>query len=207
MNITLTGINGVKAQFASAISDMKSIVDQELESMAKEWVNNAKKDAPVDQSTLKGAISYSKDGSRVEIVSGAFYSPFMEFGTKGKYLPIPGTEAIAEQFKGFKNGDFMQMLRMIVQWIHRKGIAGIFSVATRKRLGSKATQQDQDLKAAWPILMSILKNGVNPHPFFFKQQDVVWPEMVRKIKQRIENRSKVSVIAPGEIYRPKIVTI
>jgi hypothetical protein len=205
--VSVSGFNGVKAQFASAVKDMTAIVDQELESMAKEWVNGAKRDAPVDQGVLKNGISYLSRGNSVEIFSNVFYSPFMEFGTKGKYRAIPGTEAIAAQFKGYKGGDIMQMLRMIVKWVARKGISGVFSVKTRKRIGSKVNRFAEDYAAAWPILMSILKNGVNPHPFFFKQQDVVWPQMVRNIKSRIEQGQKVSIIMPGDIFRPQIITI
>jgi hypothetical protein len=205
--VKMTGFNGVKAEFASASKNVREIVDQEITSMGKKWRDGAIKDAPGDQGTLRKGISFLVTNNGVEIFSNVFYSPFMEFGTKGKYRPIPGTEAIAAQFKGFKNGDIMQMLRMIVKWVHRKGITGRYSVKTRKRLGSKVNQFAEDYSAAWPILLSILKKGVTPHPFFFKQQDVVWPEMVRNVKRRIEQGQKVTVIMPGEIMRPKIITI
>lgn len=205
--VSLTGLNNVKAQFVSATKDVEKIVEQELEDMGKKWVANAKRDAPADQGTLKAGISYLKLGNGVEIVSNAFYSPYMEFGTKGNYRAIPGTENIAAQFKGKGGGDIMQMLRMIVRWVHRKGITGTYSVKTRRRTGSKVNQYGEDYAAAWPILMSILKNGVNPHPYFFKQQDVVWPEMIRRVEQRLKQTTKVSVIMPGDVRRPQIVTI
>lgn len=205
--VKVTGVRGVEKQFVSASKEITNIVDQELQSMAKDWVAGAKRDAPVDQGTLKGSISYLKEGERINIVSQAFYSPFIEFGTKGNYRPIPGTENIAAQFKGYKGGDIMQMLRMIVRWVNRKGITGSYSVKTRRRLGSKVSQYAEDYSAAWPILMSILKHGVKPHPYFFKQQHVVWPQMVRNIQKRIEKDSKVKVILPGNINRQPIVTI
>lgn len=203
----LTGLNGVKAEFASVTANLKEIVSTAQQEMAAEWVRNAKADAPIDQSTLKAEITWYQDGQNVAIVSNAFYSPFMEFGTKGKYRAIPGTESIAAQFKGYKGGDFMELLRAIVRWVARKGISGTYSVKTRKRLGSKVTKYAEDYAAAWPIAMSILRNGVTPHPFFFKQADIVWPRMIRNIENRIKQQSKVSVILPSGIQRPQITTI
>lgn len=213
--VKLEGINGVKAEFAAGTTKMKEIISTELEGMAKEWVAGAKRDAPKDQGGLVNAISYYLSDSNTSsgmfigfaIVAQKFYAPFMEFGTKGKYTPIPGTEQIAAQFKGYKGGDIMEMLRAIVRWAHRKGIGGQFSIKTRKRVGSKITQFSEDYAVAWPILLSILRNGITPHPFFFKQQEIVWPKMVRNIQSRLERELKVSVILPGEIKRPRIITV
>jgi hypothetical protein len=203
----VTGLGKLKAEFASATANLKTIVQTAQEEMAADWKRGAQADAPIDQGTLKAGITWYRDGENVAIVSNAFYSPFMEFGTKGKYRPIPGTESIAVQFKGYKGGDFGTFLRMITEWVRRKGITGRYSVKTRRRLGGKGQKADEDLRAAWPIAMSILKNGVSPHPFFFKQSDIVWPKMIRNIERRIKQESKVSVILPSGIQRPQIVTV
>lgn len=205
--VSIQGMQGVKAQFVAASERVAVIVGEEIEKMAGDWVLGAVQDAPVDQGKLKGSISFSLEGSQAIIVAQTFYAPFIEFGTKGKYLPIPGTEAIAQQFQGMKGGNFQEMLKFIELWVARKGIAGTYSTKTRKRTGGKALQSSQNKSAAFAIALSILKHGLTPHPFFFKQQEIVWPIMIARIKQRIESGSRVSVIAPGEIYRPKIVTI
>lgn len=208
VKVKITGLNKLKAEFANATANIPRIVDSELLTMAQEWVQLAKRDAPADQAALRGAISYYKDGPlRYQVVAQKFYAPFMEFGTKGKYLPIPGTEAIAAAFKGYKGGDFMDLLRAIVRWVGRKKITGTYSVKTRKRTGNKVNQYAEDYKAAWPIALSILKNGVNPHPFFFKQMGILWPQMVRNIERRIASESKVAVTMPGGINRPRIITV
>ena len=206
--VTITGMAGLKAEFASMAKELPDIVSGELETMSQEWVKLAKTDAPADQGALRGSITYYPAGPmKYEIVAQKFYAPFMEFGTKGKYQPIPGTEAIAAEFKGYKGGDFMELLRMIVRWVKRKGITGTYSVKTRKRSGNKINQFAEDYSAAWPIAMSILKNGVNPHPFFFKQMHIVWPKMVRNVESRIAQVSKVKVELPSNVTRPQIVTI
>ena len=206
--VTITGMAGLKAEFASMAKELPDIVSGELETMSQEWVKLAKTDAPADQGALRGSITYYPAGPmKYEIVAQKFYAPFMEFGTKGKYTPIPGTEAIAAEFKGYKGGDFMELLRMIVRWVKRKGITGTYSVKTRRRTGNKVNQIAEDYSAAWPIAMSILKNGVNPHPFFFKQMHIVWPQMVRNVESRIAQVSKVKVELPSNVTRPQIVTI
>ena len=206
--VKVTGLAGLKAEFASMAKELPDIVSGELETMSQEWVKLAKTDAPADQGALRGSITYYPAGPmKYEIVAQKFYAPFMEFGTKGKYTPIPGTEAIAAEFKGYKGGDFMELLRMIVRWVKRKGITGTYSVKTRKRSGNKINQFAEDYSAAWPIAMSILKNGVNPHPFFFKQMHIVWPQMVRNVESRIAQVSKVKVELPSNVTRPQIVTI
>lgn len=206
--VSVTGLAGLKAEFASMSKELPDIVSGELETMSQEWVKLAKTDAPADQGALRGSITYYPAGPmKYEIVAQKFYAPFMEFGTKGKYQPIPGTEAIAAEFKGYKGGDFMELLRMIVRWVKRKGITGTYSVKTRKRSGNKINQFAEDYSAAWPIAMSILKNGVNPHPFFFKQMHIVWPQMVRNVKSRIAQVSKVKVELPSNVTRPQIVNI
>ena len=206
--VTITGMAGLKAEFASMAKELPDIVSGELETMSQEWVKLAKTDAPADQGALRGSITYYPAGPmKYEIVAQKFYAPFMEFGTKGKYQPIPGTEAIAAEFKGYKGGDFMELLRMIVRWVKRKGITGTYSVKTRRRTGNKVNQIAEDYSAAWPIAMSILKNGVNPHPFFFKQMHIVWPKMVRNVESRIAQVSKVKVELPSNVTRPQIVTI
>jgi len=208
VKVELKGIKEMQRQFAGAPANIKKIVSAEIQSAAAEWVAGARRDVPIDQGALKGSISYfMRNDLQAEIVAQKFYAPFMEFGTKGKYRAIPGTEAIAQQFKGYKGGDFQEFLRMITRWAKRKGISGTYSVKTRRRTGSRATQQAQDDAVAWPIAMNILKHGVKPHPFFFKQKEIVWPKMIERIKRNFETKSGVSVIMPGDIKRPKIVTI
>ena len=208
LKIELQGLKGFQQQFAAAPANIKKIVGAAVEEAAADWAKQARDDVPIDQGALKGSISYfMRTDLQAEIVAQKFYAPFMEFGTKGKYRAIPGTEAIAQQFKGYKGGDFQEFLRMITRWVKRKGISGTYSVKTRRRTGNRATQQAQDDAAAWPIAMSILKHGVKPHPYFFKQKEIVWPKMIERIKRNFETKSGVSVIMPGDIKRPKIVTI
>jgi len=204
--VSIKGLAEFKKEIATASKQIKEIVSAEVQAAGAEFVSLARRDVPVDQGALKGSISYfmQNDLSAV-IVAQKFYAPFIEFGTKGKYTPIPGTEDIAAQFKGYKGGDFMELLRMIVRWVNRKGITGRYSVKTRKRVGSKIDRLAEDYAAAWPIALSILKNGIKPHPFFFKQMEVVWPKMVNNIEKALKSQTRVSIILPSELRKPVIV--
>jgi len=86
------------------------------------------------------------------------------------------------------------------------GLTGTYSVKTRRRTGNKLNQFAEDYSAAWPIAMSILKNGVSPHPFFFKQMAILWPQFIRNVEAGIAQVSKVKVIPPATT-KPVIVTI
>jgi hypothetical protein len=143
--VKVTGMRQVTAEFASASDKIGKIVSSEVESMGRDWVAAAQRDAPLDQGQLKRLISLVVKGPyAVEIVSQSMYSPFMEFGTKSRYRPIPGTETIAAQFRGMKSGSFMDMVRSIVRWVRRKGITGTYSVRTRRRTGNKVNQFAED---------------------------------------------------------------
>lgn len=214
-DVRIKGVGQLQKHFLTASENVKKVCEQEVQAAGQDWVAGAVRDAPVDQGALKSSISAKGSDTHtaassliaVEIVAQKFYAPFMEFGTKGKYTPIPGTEEIAAQFKGYKGGDFQDLLRMIVRWVRRKGITGTYSVKTQRRKGSKISQFAEDYKAAWPVALSILKNGIRPHPFFFKQGDVVWPQMIKRMQAALQKETKVSVIASGDINRPNITTI
>lgn len=72
-----------------------------IEDGAKVFVSLAKRDAPVDMGVLRNSISYAPLGKTVyEVVSGAYYSPYLEWGTITK-VSVPGElQAYASQFRG-----------------------------------------------------------------------------------------------------------
>ena len=75
--VQVTGINGLKQQFASSSKKMEEIVSQELESMAENFVAGAVRDAPVDEARLKASIGYSGSGTKYEVFAGVYYATYM----------------------------------------------------------------------------------------------------------------------------------
>ena len=83
----------------------KKTLSNELGKTAFDISRKAKQAAPVDKGTLKQSIRTELKGKTVEVIAGAHYAPYIEFGTGGQVrlddmleLGIPAS--YAEQFKG-----------------------------------------------------------------------------------------------------------
>jgi HK97 gp10 family phage protein len=83
----------------------KKTLSNELGKTAFDIARKAKQAAPVDNGTLKQSIRTELKGKTVEVIAGAHYAPYIEFGTGGQVklddmleLGIPAS--YAEQFKG-----------------------------------------------------------------------------------------------------------
>lgn len=87
----------------------KKTLTNELGRAGLDIARIAKRAAPVDKGTLRQSIKSEKKGKTVEIIAGAKYAPYVEFGT-GSFvnfddmieLGIP--VSYAAQFKGSKPG-------------------------------------------------------------------------------------------------------
>ena len=87
----------------------KNTLSNELGTAGLDIARIAKRAAPVDKGTLRQSIKSEKKGKTVEIIAGAKYAPYVEFGTGGFVnfddmieLGIPSS--YAAQFKGSKPG-------------------------------------------------------------------------------------------------------
>lgn len=83
----------------------KKTLSNELGKTAFDIARKAKQAAPVDKGTLKQSIRTELKGKTVEVIAGAHYAPYIEFGTGGQVklddmleLGIPAS--YAEQFRG-----------------------------------------------------------------------------------------------------------
>ena len=87
----------------------KNTLSNELGRAGLDIARIAKRAAPVDKGTLRQSIKSEKKGKTVEVIAGAKYAPYVEFGT-GSFvnfddmiqLGIP--VSYAAQFKGSKPG-------------------------------------------------------------------------------------------------------
>lgn len=106
---------------------------------------------------LRGSVSSSevqvtKDAIFVEVGAGRGlpYARAVEYGTKPHTPPLSITEPG----------------QPLYEWVRIKQLAGIYSVRTGRRLGSKAKQMDENRRAARAIWAKIRKFGTKPHPYF-----------------------------------------
>lgn len=182
--VKITGLKEVQAYVNSVVKNLPKVVDKTVEAGVRNMVRDAKADAPVDMGALKGQITAKKNGdSDWSMVSGATYSAYLEFGTKGHYTPIEGVDA--SQFRS-TGGDGKDFFKNILNWVKRKGLAGTYSVKTKRRTGKRIDRQRQDEQLAFAIMMSIKKHGVKPHPYFFRQFQKHGPAIVKAVSQALQ---------------------
>jgi HK97 gp10 family phage protein len=174
IKVNVIGLDSLKAKIDKASNETKTLVDAELQAAAMNFVGLAKKDLASqggDRGTLLRSISYSKKADLLyEVSANTFYAPFIEFGTKSKFNPYPGTEEFASQYKGAKGSGSLRLIDAIKGWVKRKRIA---------------TGKDLD-KVAFLIARSIYKNGISPKPFFFKQITPVRNDLVQNVTRVLD---------------------
>lgn len=87
----------------------KTTLSNELGKTGADISRIAKRAAPVDKGTLRQSIRYQKQGKTVEVIAGAKYAPYVEFGTGAfvtfdDMLELGIPKSYAAQFKGSKPG-------------------------------------------------------------------------------------------------------
>ncbi len=174
IKVNVIGLDALKGRIATASKEVKTEVDAELQAAAIEFVGLAKRDLASqggDRGTLLRSITQSKVGDMVyEVSANTFYAPFIEFGTKTKFNPYPGTEEYASQFKGAKGSGTLKLIDAIKGWVKRKGIA-------------KGKEAD---RAAFLIARSIFRKGISPKPFFFKQIPIVRERLITNVTRVLD---------------------
>jgi hypothetical protein len=189
--LKIQGIDQFTKKLKSLPIKMQKEVAGEIEDSANKIHGKQIRLVPIDEGGLKQSTGYKKvKPLETEMFSGTHYAPFREFGTKSRTKIPPELQDYAKQFnlKGPKIG-FDAFFLIILDWVRRKGIAGKFSTKTRKRVGSKNAQLQEDYEVAWPIALSILKKGTHPQPFFFQpffDERKVLVDNVRKIVDNIQ---------------------
>lgn len=121
------------------------------------------------------------------IFNVAPYAAFVEFGTGSRANPPAEWSTYAATFKGKGGGGNVDdFLLSIVEWVRAKGLSGSYSVKTQRRTGSKNAQLEQDLQVAYPIFLSILRNGSRPHPFLYPAFVQQRPKIIKSIQMAVK---------------------
>jgi hypothetical protein len=109
--------------------------------------NDAVTKAPAAFGKLRQGIGIeTQDDFNKFVISNENYSAYVEFGTGGKVKVPNEWQELAIQAKGKTGKSFDDFLDNIKDWCRLKRI---------------------DEKFAYPIAVSILKNGIEPRPFMF----------------------------------------
>lgn len=172
--IKVGGLKELQKKFENVPAKTIKQVDVLLNAASNEFVNRAVQDAPIDESFLRQGISAKKNGEmNYEVVSAAPYSAYMEFGTKRRVSVPADLKDFAMQFKSKGGGTGEGFFEAIFGWVKRKKIR--FESAATYKTGAKAGKNKllSIEQTAYIIYHYLLLNGVRPHPFFFKQREVV----------------------------------
>lgn len=165
-SVTVIGMEELIDRLRKMPTNVSREVSEELRIGAEEIAANAKINAPGDVGTLRQQIGVKKvTDLTFEVVSGAEYSPFVEFGTLTQVSVPPELEEYATQFKGGIPGN-LTAKEAIFAWCERHGIE----------------------KEAWfAIYMKIIRVGVKPHPFFFPAVNRLRPVIYDRVKKALDN--------------------
>ena len=115
---------------------------------------------------LKQSMFVNQGDDWAEVGNGAEYAGYVEFGT-GRKVNVPQEmQSVANKIKSRPTKSFSQGLQAIRDWCKRLGI---------------------DVKAAYPIFMSILRDGLRPRPFLYPayRSGVIFMEKEAKNKMEM----------------------
>lgn len=160
--ITLKGFDQFRNKLNNLPSVLKEEVGGETLQAAKMWEQSAKLAAPVDQGRLRNEIVGSQTGAlSSQVVCNVEYAAYLEWGTKTK-VSVPAEIAdYAAQFRGAGPGGGPSAKVAIYAWMNRVGIP---------------------VEAQWFLFISIIVNGIKPHPFFFIQRPKVEIEYIKRVE-------------------------
>lgn len=167
--ITLPGIEDLIKDLDKYEEKIQAEVGAEIEASARTIIRNAKRNVQAQKGTDQGNLvrlisNEAVDKMTQELISGAEYSAFREFGTKSRTrVDPPELVPLAQQFRGAKLAKGgLGFRQSIYEWAKRKGIA--------KELW-------------WPIYNSIRKKGTWGKPYFFP----AYYNEIPLLRKRLEN--------------------
>lgn len=183
LNIRVQGLAQARARYAELSDDIIEGINDEMLLAALDIqdkaTQNIRDNDTNDQGLLLGGMTLveNRGDRKVEVGNIAFYSPYIEFGT-GEKVHVPQQwRAYAQTFQGRAgHGNFDQFVDNLYDWLKRKGI--------QPRDGnSDAAYED----FAFLIAVKILREGQAPHPFLFPAYQQVRKDLIKNIKNVIQN--------------------
>lgn len=189
MSLSGPNIGRVQADFKNLTFHKLKELSREVGAFAQDTANDAKRLAPVGADTLlRKSISAKKVSEyQYEIAAQTKYAAYVEFGTRSKVSIPPGAEEIAKEAFAFaksNKGSIAEFKKSLTRWVEKKGIAGLYSVKTRKLSKSKDSKALVE-QAVFAIMMKILRVGIEPQPYFFPaiQQNTI--KLDKRLRQII----------------------
>jgi HK97 gp10 family phage protein len=170
ISLKISGIEAAIKRLESKQKNIEQEIQNELNAWALETANKAKQLAPVHEGLLRQSINPLFEKNKASITVNAFYAAYIEFGTRkfaASYISSLPTEweQFAAQYKGGGGGSFIDLVKNITEWVRLKGI---------------------DQKAAYPIALKILRDGIKPQPYLYPAVQQTTPDLIKNIKEVIK---------------------
>ena len=166
----VTGVNKLLKQFDQFGKEGAKVAAGETEAAAIDIEGQAKRNAPANFGKLRQGIQREKLAKlNWEVLSYAPYSGYVHFGTGAK-VSVP--KEMADQANAIRNqakGNFDEALDSMRDWCRSKGI---------------------DERAAYPILVSILNEGLEPRPFLYNAWKKGGETFVKRLNHAIDQLTK-----------------
>ena len=162
--ITITGLEKIVAKigkFTDFNDRIHAPIWDAMDQAGKLLEEQIKQNLTDNDSVATDDLRASVSSSEVQVTEKAIfvevgagrglpYARAVEYGSKPHTPPLSITEPG----------------QPLYEWVRIKQLAGIYSVKTGKRLGSKAKQVDENRQMARAIWAHIRKYGTKPHPYF-----------------------------------------
>ena len=148
----------------------KELVDETATYIHAQAINHISQNVQTGAGHLKQDMYLDLTGiNSAEVGNRADYAGYVEFGT-GRRVIVPAEfNDIASKVKSRSTKSFKEGLQAIRDWCKRLGI---------------------DVKAAYPIFMSILRTGVRPRPFMYPAYKMGVRYMNKEAKKTLEELIK-----------------
>jgi hypothetical protein len=144
------------------LHDLLTLCDAEISDGCNQIAAEAKDRAPANDGILRNEIGTNQLSiANYEVFSNAYYSAYVEFGTRTLVAIPPGLEEYAGQFQGPSSSTSSVSAKDAIEaWCKAKGI-------------------DED---EWEgIYIFIMVKGIHPHPFFFPAVNRILPIIVNRV--------------------------
>lgn len=192
--IQITGLQNLINKIGRIEFAMREEVNAEIAAGAYEMnavaANNIQKNNSIgfsgglfrDQQVVK------ENESTYLVTNLAPYAAFVEFGTGARANPPADWSEYALTFKGKHiagpGGDFFERIYL---WVKAKGLAARYKTpSSRRRLGTKSLQEQEDRSLAYVIMRSIMRNGAYAHPFLYPAFKATSPKIIQNVKKALE---------------------
>jgi len=162
VTVRVMNLNQVMKDLDLKLQDVQTDVKKEIATAANDIRNIATDFVPVNTGHLRLSLKVEYGANRMSAAIGSNekYAAVVEKGRRPGPMPF----------------------EPIYYWVKRMGIAGSFSIKTKK--ASKSKKSEEQVKSvAFAIWKSLMKKGFRAKPYLGKAYDIVLPHFMTRLQQ------------------------